>query len=590
MRRTHRCGELRAAHVGSRAVLQGWVHRQRDHGGLVFIDLRDREGWTQVVFNPQLAPEAHEIASGVRAEYVIEIEGQVLARPDGTVNEDIPTGEIEIAADRIEILNASLPPPFPIAEEGVVDEVARLTYRYLDLRRPRMARNLILRHRIAKFIRDFFDARGFLEVETPILTKSTPEGARDYLVPSRVHPGSFYALPQAPQQFKQLLMVAGVDRYFQIARCFRDEDQRADRQPEFTQLDVEMSFVDQLDVLQVMEDLFTEMAGTLSTKKITTPFPRLTYPEAMARYGSDKPDLRYGLASEDLSDLFAETEFGVFKNALGRGAQIRGMRVPGGAAYSRRVIDELTELAKAQGAAGLAWAAVEPGELRSSFARFLNDGERTAMLERLEAREGDLVLLVAEAAPVPSLALGAIRIDVARRENLADANTLAFARVTDFPLLEWNETTKRWDAVHHPFTSPMDEDLALLEERTGDVRAKAYDLVCNGWELGGGSIRIHRREVQERMFRVLGYGAEEAEERFGHLLRAFQYGAPPHGGFAVGLDRVVAIFGDESNIREVMAFPKNQSAQDLLMGAPSPVEESQLRDLYVRLVEPPAPR
>jgi aspartyl-tRNA synthetase len=566
------------------------VHRQRDHGGLIFIDLRDREGWTQVVFNPQVAPEAHEIASTIRAEYVIEVEGEVLHRPEGTVNPEIPTGEIELAASRLEILNPSLPPPFPIAEEGVVDEVARLTYRYLDLRRPRMARNLVLRHRITRFIRDFFDARGFLEVETPILTKSTPEGARDYLVPSRVHPGSFYALPQAPQQFKQLLMVAGVDRYFQIARCFRDEDQRADRQPEFTQLDVEMSFVEREDVLAVMEDLFTEMAGTLSTKKITTPFPQLRYAEAMARYGSDKPDLRYGLASEDLSDIFTETEFGVFKNALGRGAQIRGMRAPGGAAYSRRVIDELTEIAKGQGAAGLAWAAVEPGELRSSFARFLSEGERAAMLERLDARVSDLVLLVAETAPLPSLALGAIRTELAKREQLADPDTLAFARIVEFPLLEWSETNQRWDAMHHPFTSPMDEDLPLLEEQPGQVRAKAYDLVCNGWELGGGSIRIHRRDIQERMFRVLGYGAEEAEERFGHLLRAFQYGAPPHGGFAVGLDRVVAIFGDETNIREVMAFPKNQSAQDLLMGAPAPVEESQLRDLYIALVEPPAPR
>jgi aspartyl-tRNA synthetase len=590
MRRTHTCGELRAQDVGQRAVLQGWVHRQRDHGGLIFIDVRDRNGVTQVVFNPQLAPEVHEIASGVRSEYVIEVEGEVLHRPEGTVNPEIPTGEVELAADRIEIINPSLPLPFAIAEDGVVDEAVRLTFRYLDLRRPRMARNLILRHRVSKSIRDFFDSRGFLEVETPILTKSTPEGARDYLVPSRLYPGSFYALPQAPQQFKQLLMVAGVDRYFQIARCFRDEDQRADRQPEFTQLDVEMSFVDQEDVLAVMEDLFTELATALTNKRITTPFPRLKYPEAMARYGSDKPDLRYGMASEELSDIFAETEFGVFRNALGRGAQIRGMRVPGGAKYSRKVIDELTEIAKSQGAGGLAWAAVEPGELRSPLARFLSDGERAAMLQRLEAHEGDLVLLVAETAPVPSLALGAIRVEVAKRESLADPNMLAFARVTEFPLFDWDEANKRWDAVHHPFTSPMDEDLAILEERTGDVRAKAYDLVCNGWELGGGSIRIHRRDIQERAFQLLGYGKEEAEERFGHLLRAFQYGAPPHGGFAVGLDRVVAIFGDESNIREVMAFPKNQSAQDLLMGAPSPVAESQLKDLHVATVLPPEPK
>ncbi len=590
MRRTHRCGELRAQDAGQRAVLQGWVHRQRDHGGLIFIDLRDRSGLTQVVFNPQLAPEAHETASTVRSEYVIEVEGEVVHRPEGTVNPEIPTGEIELAADRITIINPSLPLPFSIAEDGVADEAVRLTYRYLDLRRPHMTRNLILRHRVTKAIRDFFDSRDFLEVETPILTKSTPEGARDYLVPSRVHPGSFYALPQAPQQFKQLLMVAGVDRYFQIARCFRDEDQRADRQPEFTQLDVEMSFVDQEDVLEILENLFTELARSLTDKRIRTPFPRLKYRDAIARYGSDKPDLRYGMASEDLSDIFAETDFGVFRNALARGAQIRGITVKGGASFSRRVIDEFTEIAKCQGAGGLAWAAVEPGELRSPFARFLTDGERAAMLERLDAHEGDLVLLVAETAPVPSLALGAIRAEVAKRENLADPNTLAFACVTEFPLLEWDEGNRRWDAVHHPFTSPMDEDLPILEERPGDVRAKAYDLVCNGWELGGGSIRIHRREVQERMFRLLGYGKEEAEERFGHLLRAFQYGAPPHGGFAVGLDRTVAIFADESNIREVMAFPKNQSAQDLLMGAPSPVAESQLKDLHIALVLPLEPK
>ena len=577
MRRTHRCGELRAENVGQRVVLQGWVHRQRDHGGLIFIDLRDRDGWTQVVFNPQLAPEAHEVASTVRSEYVIEVEGEVLHRPEGTVNPDIPTGDIELAANRIEVINPSLPLPFAIAEDGVVDEAVRLTYRYLDLRRPRMARNLILRHRITKAIRDFFDERGFLEVETPILTKSTPEGARDYLVPSRVHPNSFYALPQAPQQFKQLLMVAGVDRYFQIARCFRDEDQRADRQPEFTQLDVEMSFVDQDDVLGVMEDLFTELSGSLTNKRITTPFPRLKFQEAMARYGSDKPDLRYGMASEDLSDLFAETEFGVFRNALGRGAQIRGMRVEGGAAYSRRVIDELTEIAKSQGAGGLAWAAVEPGELRSSFARFLSEGEKAAMLERLGAREGDLILLVAETAPVPSVALGAIRVEVAKRENLADPNELAFARVTEFPLFDWDEANQRWDAVHHPFTSPVSDDL-----NPETAKARAYDVILNGFELGGGSIRIHRPDVQRRVFEAIGLTTEEAEEKFGFLLQAFRFGVPPHGGIALGLDRLVMLLAGRDNIREVIAFPKTQSGQDPLTGAPGAVTEAQLRELGLR--------
>ncbi|MBI4214239.1 MAG: aspartate--tRNA ligase [Chloroflexi bacterium] len=583
MRRTHRCGDLRATHVGQRALLQGWVHRQRDHGGLIFIDLRDREGIVQVVFNPTIAPEAHATASDARAEYVLEIEGTVAPRPAGTENPELPTGAVEVVADRAQVLNPSLPLPFTVAEEGPVDEAVRLTYRYLDLRRPRMARNLVLRHRVVKFIRDFFDELGFLEVETPILAKSTPEGARDYLVPSRVRPGEFYALPQAPQQFKQLLMVGGVDRYFQIARCFRDEDLRADRQPEFTQLDLEMSFVEQDDVLGLAEDLFTRMSRALTTKNVPTPFPRLTYDEAMTLYGSDKPDLRYGMASVELSDLFGETEFEVFRGVLGSGGVIRGIRVPGGARYSRREIDELTETGKTEGARGLAWAAIEPGELRSSFARFLSEGEQRAMIERLEGREGDLLLLVAAPGWVPSKALGAIRIEVARREGLADPDTLAYARITEFPLLEWDEEGRRWDAVHHPFTSPMDEDFSLLESDPGRVRAQAYDLVCNGWELGGGSIRIHRRELQERMFGLLGFTPERAEAQFGHMLRAFQYGTPPHGGMAVGIDRVVAIFAGESSIREVMAFPKNQSAADLLMNAPSQVDERQLRDLHIGL-------
>ena len=583
MRRTHRCGELRAGDVGRRAVLQGWVHRQRDHGGLVFIDLRDRDGWTQVVFNPQLAPEAHQVASGARAEFVLEVEGEVARRPPGTENLALSTGEVELVAERVDVLNSSLPPPFSIADEGPVEEPLRLTYRYLDLRRPRMARNLVLRHRVVKYIRDFFDARGFLEVETPILTKSTPEGARDYLVPSRVHPGTFYALPQAPQQFKQLLMVAGVDRYFQIARCFRDEDQRADRQPEFTQLDLEMSFVEQDDVLDLVEQLYTEMSQALTDKRVATPFARLTYRQSMDLYGTDKPDLRYGLASIDLSDLFVETEFAVFRTALENSGQIRGMRVPGGGRYSRREVDELTETARGQGARGLAWAAVESGEPRSSFARFLSEGEQRAMIERLGGQEGDLLLLVADQWPVPSRALGAIRVEVARRESLAAPDLLAYACVTEFPLFEWSKEEGRWDAMHHAFTAPMDEDLTLLDEHAGEVRAKAYDLVCNGFELASGSIRIHQRELQERIFRLLGYGEADIEERFGHLLRAFQYGAPPHGGIAPGIDRTVAILAGEVNIREVIAFPKNQSAVDLLMNAPSPVSDAQLQELHIAL-------
>jgi aspartyl-tRNA synthetase len=589
LRRTHLCGELTADDVGSRAILQGWVHRHRDHGGLIFVDLRDRDGWTQVVFNPELAPEAHGVAGEVRSEYVLEVEGEVAHRPAGTENSSIPTGQIELVADRVAVLNPSLPPPFSIAEEGVVDEPVRLKYRYLDLRRPRMAHNLVMRHRINKFIRDHFDGQGFLEVETPILTKSTPEGARDYIVPSRVHPGMFYALPQAPQQYKQLLMVGGVDRYFQIARCFRDEDLRADRAAEFTQLDVEMSFVQESDVLDLMEALFAKMSMALTTKQVVTPFPRLTFRQAMEQYGSDKPDLRYGMASVDLSDVFAETEFAVFRDTIAGGGQVRAIRVTGGAAYSRKIIDELTEVAKKNGARGLAWAAVEPGEMRSSFTRFLTEGERTAMVDRLGTKEGDLVLAVADKMPGASVALGAVRAEVARRDGLADPNILVYARINEFPLFEWDAAGNRWDATHHPFTSPMDEDVPLLDERPGDVRAKAYDLVCNGWELGSGSIRIHRREVQERIFGFLGYSAEDADARFGHMLHAFQYGTPPHGGMAIGLDRVAAIFADETNIREVIAFPKNQSAADLLMNAPSPVSDEQLADLHIMLrpgVEP----
>ena len=531
MRRTHLCGELTAEDIGARAILQGWVHRHRDHGGLIFVDLRDRDGWTQVVFNPQLAPEAHGIASEVHSEYVLEVEGEVARRPAGTENPGLATGQIELVAQRVTLLNPSLPPPFSIADEGVVDEPVRLKYRYLDLRRPRMAHNLVLRHRIIKFMRDFLDSRGFVEVETPIMTKSTPEGARDYLVPSRVHPGSFYALPQAPQQFKQLLMVAGLDRYFQIARCFRDEDLRADRQPEFTQLDLEMSFVDQDDVMDLIEELFTAMSQTLTDRKVLTPFARLTYREAMEQYGTDKPDLRYGMASVDLSDIFRETEFAVFREVIAKGGQIRGIRVAGGAAYSRKAIDELTEVAKKSGARGLAWAALDDGEWRSSFARFLTEGERSTMVDRLEAQAGDLILAVADQMPAASIALGAVRVEVARRDELADPNLLAYARIDEFPLFEWSAEAGRWDAMHHVFTAPMDEDLLLLDDHTGDVRAKSYDLVCNGWELGSGSIRIHQAELQERIFRLLGYNDADIETRFGHLLRAFQYGAPPHGGW-----------------------------------------------------------
>ncbi|HEY7062712.1 MAG TPA: aspartate--tRNA ligase [Chloroflexota bacterium] len=584
MRRTHTCGELRLTNEGQPCLLQGWVHRRRDHGGVIFLDLRDRYGLVQVVLNPQLAPAAHEAGRDVRAEYVLEVEGTVVRRPEGTENPNLATGQVEVHAQRVEVLNPALTPPFGVAEEGPVDEALRLRYRYLDLRRPEMVRTLELRHRVVKYIRDFLDARGFLEIETPILIKSTPEGARDYLVPSRLYAGSFYALPQSPQQLKQLLMVAGLDRYFQIARCFRDEDQRADRQPEFTQLDLEMSFVDVDDVLSLIEELFTCMVQRLTTWRLITPFPRMTWHEAMLRYGSDKPDLRFDVPIMDVSEIAGATPFEVFRGAVAGGGVVRGIRAPGAGGFSRRQIDELTELAKSKGAKGLAWAALETENVRSPFARFLSSEEMQALVDALSAEPGDLLLFVADKPRVAAEALGALRLEVAHRLDLIPSDLLAWAWVTDFPLFEWDAQAQRWDSSHHPFTAPRDDDVPLLMSDPGAVRSKAYDVVCNGLELGSGSIRIHRREVQEQIFALLGYSAEETGARFGHLLRAFQYGAPPHGGIAPGIDRLVMILANEPNIREVIAFPKNQAAVDLLTDAPSPVPESALKDLHLRVV------
>src|SRR6266567_3422563 len=586
MKRSMMCGEVRADHIGQTIVLQGWVHTVRDHGGLIFIDLRDRAGIVQVVVNPATTAAAFEVASTLHDEYVVEIKGSVTRRPAGSENARIATGEIELHASQVEVLNPCLPLPFPVAEEAQVEERLRLQYRYIDLRRPRMAKNLVLRHKVIKFIRDFLSDRGFLEIETPILANPTPEGARDYLVPSRLHPGSFYALPQSPQQFKQLSMVAGVDRYFQIARCFRDEDLRANRQPEFTQLDLEMSFVEQEDVLQVCEQLFTELTESLSAKRVSSkPWRRIKWQEAMDRYGSDKPDLRYDLPIVDVSDIVARSPFQVFSGAVERGGVVRGIRAPGAAGFTRRQIDELTELAKANGARGLAWAAVGP-EVRSSFARNLGEGETANLWERLEAVEGDLVLLVADSVDVARASLGALRRDLAKRLDLIPRDAMAWAFVVEFPWFEKDEASGRLTFMHHPFTMPFDDDLPLLETDPIKVRAKAYDVVANGEELASGSIRVHRADIQSRLFELLGYSPERIQSNFGHMLRAFQYGAPPHGGIAPGIDRVVSMLADEDSIREVIPFPKNQSAQDLMMGSPTPIPSEQLEDLHIRVIDP----
>ena len=553
---------------------------------MIFADLRDRSGLVQIVFNPERAPEAHALASDCRAEYVLEVEGEVSLRPPGTENPNLATGEIEVLADTLTVLNPSQPLPFAVADDADVDEQLRLRYRYIDLRRPKMAQNLVLRHKVVKHIRDFLDAEGFLEVETPILMKSTPEGARDYLVPSRLRPGELYALPQSPQQLKQLLMVAGVDRYFQIARCFRDEDLRADRQPEFTQLDLEMSFVDQDDVLDVIERLFTSLTESLTDFSVDKPFTRLTYREAMDRYGNDKPDLRFGMPIVDLSEIAKSSAVGFFRAAVEGGGVVRAISAPGAAEYSRRQLSELEELAKSFGAGGLAWAAFQGENVRSSFARNLGEGELDAIRDAASVQDGDLLLVVAGAYDVACNVLGRLRNELGARLGLIDETRMAYGFVTEFPYFEKDEETGGVTFVHHPFTMPWEEDVPYIESDPLRVRAKAYDLIANGYELASGSIRIHQRDVQQAVFRALGLNADQIERRFGHMLRAFELGAPPHGGIAPGIDRLVMLLARERSIREVIAFPKNQSAADLMMGAPSPVEESQLRDLGLAVLPP----
>jgi len=584
--RTHMCGELRTGHVGAAVRVAGWVQRRRDLGGLIFLDLRDREGVVQVVINPEQTREAGVVGETVRAEFVVAVDGTVERRPDGTVNPRLATGEIEVRAKSVNVVSTALTPPFSPGDEGAVDEALRLKYRFLDLRRPKMFRNLLLRHRASMAVRESLDRLGFVDVETPLLIRSTPEGARDFIVPSRLHPGRFYALPQSPQLLKQLLMVAGIDRYFQIARCFRDEDLRADRQPEFTQIDIEMSFVDQDSILQVTEEMVAAVVRRVLDVEITRPFPRISYADAMLRYGSDKPDLRFDLPITDLTDLADASGVERFRAAAAGGGVLRGLRLPGAAGMSRRDVEGLIASAQAAGAEGLATLALTTDGAKGSVARHLTDGARAHIAARTVAKEGDLVLFVAGPDTVVASALGRLRLDLAERLNLLPAGgAMRFLWVLEFPLLEHDAEQGRYLAVHHPFTAPMHEDRSLLETAPLRVRAKAHDLVLNGVELGGGSVRIHERSLQEQMFQLLGIDPERAQERFGFLLDALQYGAPPHGGIALGLDRFVMLLAGESTIREVIAFPKTASATDLLMGAPGAVDPDLLREAHIAVAE-----
>ena len=578
------CGTLRLQDVGREVTLRGWVNRRRDLGGLIFIDLRDRYGLTQVVFNPEIALEAHEAASDVRGEYVLEVQGIVRERPEGTRNPKLPTGDIEVEAHGVEVLSPAETPPFEITQTAEIDESVRLRYRYLDLRRSHLQANMVLRHAVIREMREYLSDRGFIEIETPLLIKSTPEGARDFLVPSSSFPGNFYALPQSPQQMKQLLMVAGLDRYFQIARCFRDEAQRADRQPEFTQLDVEMTFVQQPDIMALIEELYVGLTERFSEKRILeTPFPRLRYQEAIDRFGNDRPDLRFGLELRDVTDAFRETQFRAFAQTLAAGGQVKAIIAPGCAGYTRREIGELTEVATRFGARGLATFAVDADGVHSPVTKFLSEPELVAITADIGAQQGDLVLAVADMPPVVAKALSAVRDDLGQRLGLADPNVFAFCWIYEFPLLEWNAEENRWEATHNPFSGFLEEDQDLLDTRPGDVRAKQYDLVGNGNELGGGSIRNHRRADQQRLFELMGYSSAETATRFGALLDALEYGAPPHGGIAMGIDRYLMLLANEENIREVIAFPKSQRGLDLMFEAPDAVGLEQIDDLGLLL-------
>jgi aspartyl-tRNA synthetase len=586
MLKTHQCGHLRAKDAGQEVTLAGWVNRRRDMGGIIFIDLRDRSGKVQVVIDAGRSQDAFDIAENVRPEYVLQVNGVVSLRPDGLQNPNMVTGDVEILVTRTAVLNPAKTPPFVIDTEEEVEEGLRLKYRYLDLRRARMQRNLTIRHRAVKYIRDFLDERGFLEVETPILFKSTPEGARDYLVPSRVHPGKFYALPQSPQQLKQLLMVAGYERYFQIARCFRDEDQRADRQPEFTQLDIEMSFVERDDIINLIEELVMGMVQAASIVPLASEtFSRLSYAEALERFGTDRPDLRFGLELVSLADIVGHSAFRVFAENVAEGKPVKAICVPGCGDYSRKQLGELEEIARKAGGKGLAWLAIHPEteEIRGPIAKFFTVDQLVAITERMNAAPGDLILISSDSKSVVNAVLSSLRDEMARRLGYKDRKELAFAWVVDFPLFEEEQEDGHWAPSHHMFTAPKREHIPLLDSNPGAVLSEQYDLICNGFEVAGGSIRIHERPLQRKIMELIGFSIEDAQDQFGHMLEAFEYGAPPHGGIAPGVDRLVALMAGEPNIREVMAFPKTQQAADLMAGAPSTVTQKQLDELHIML-------